>query len=404
MPASIPTDGRLVDLPARGASAAPGQDERLTRAEQLDALDAVLPFDRRDKLAEILTDDDIATLRHLVKSGAGENTLRALASDLAYIERWCQLATGSPLPWPAPEALILKFVAHHLWDPAEREKDPQHGMPDEVAEVLRAEKLLKVSGPHAPSSVRRRLANWSTLTRWRGVEGLFSSSSVRDAVRLAVRAANRPRQRKSNKAVTASVLLKLLSTCETDRLIDLRDTALLLVAFAAGGRRRSEMASLRVEQLIDEAPVRADPKDENSPLLPCLTIALGRTKRSNSDDGKSVVLIGRPVMELKAWLKRAGITTGAVFRKIDQWGNVDRRPLTPQSVNLILKSRVRRAGLDMAAFSAHGLRSGFMTESANLGIPLVETMQQSLHKSVTQAAGYYNDAERKLGRAVRVLI
>lgn len=44
----------------------------------------------------------------------GENTLRALASDLAYLEGWAQAATGAPLPWPAPESLALKYVAHHL--------------------------------------------------------------------------------------------------------------------------------------------------------------------------------------------------------------------------------------------------------------------------------------------------
>jgi hypothetical protein len=47
----------------------------------------------------------------------GASTLRALASDLGYLEAWCALATDAPLPWPAPESLLLKFVAHHLWDP-----------------------------------------------------------------------------------------------------------------------------------------------------------------------------------------------------------------------------------------------------------------------------------------------
>jgi hypothetical protein len=42
------------------------------------------------------------------------------------------------------------------------------------------------------------------------------------------------------------------------------------------------------------------------------------------------------------------------------------------------------------------------TEAANRGIPLPEAMQQSLHKSVAQAAGYYNDNERKMGRAARL--
>ncbi len=73
----------------------------LKRAEELDALDAILPFDRRDQLAELLTDDGVATLKHLAKEGMGANTLRALASDVAYLEIGCALSTGAPLPCPA---------------------------------------------------------------------------------------------------------------------------------------------------------------------------------------------------------------------------------------------------------------------------------------------------------------
>ena len=178
-------------------------------------------------------------------------------------------ATGSPLPWPAPEALALKFVAHHLWDPVRRDTDPDHGMPDNIAAVLRAEGLLRAEGPHAPATVRRRLSSWATLHHWKGVAGPFRSPALRSAIRLAVRATARPRTRKSEKAVTADVLETLLATCASDRLVDARDAALLLVAFASGGRRRSEVAGLRVEQLIAEAPVPADPSDPKSAALPC---------------------------------------------------------------------------------------------------------------------------------------
>ncbi|MBA8821862.1 hypothetical protein FHW00_004221 [Ochrobactrum sp. P6BSIII] len=89
----------------------------ISRAETLDTIAAVLPMNRRDMLAGILTDEDVETLRHLVNEGMGENTLRALTSDLAHLEAWSMAATGSPLPFPAPEALLLKFVAHHLWRP-----------------------------------------------------------------------------------------------------------------------------------------------------------------------------------------------------------------------------------------------------------------------------------------------
>jgi hypothetical protein len=61
-------------------------DPETRRALQLDALSAILPMERRDRLAELLTDDDVATLKHLAPEGMGENTLRALASDLAYLE------------------------------------------------------------------------------------------------------------------------------------------------------------------------------------------------------------------------------------------------------------------------------------------------------------------------------
>ncbi|MDX1063384.1 tyrosine-type recombinase/integrase [Sinorhizobium medicae] len=374
------------------------------RAEELDALDAILPIDRRDQLAALLTDDDVATLKHLASEGVGENTLRALASDLGYLEAWCQLATGSPLPWPAPEALLLKFVAHHLWDPVKRAEDPAHGMPAEVEAGLRAERLLRADGPHAPGTVRRRLTSWSILTRWRGLTGAFGAPSLKSALRLAVKASNRPRQRKSKKAVTVDILAKLLQACAGDRPVDLRDHALLLTAFASGGRRRSEVAALRVEDLADEEPVRADPSDKTSPPLPCLSIRLGRTKTTTADENEHVLLIGRPVAALKTWLAEALIKNGPVFRRIDQWGNIDLRALTPQSVNLILKARCEQAGLDPVLFSAHGLRSGYLTEAANRGIPLPEAMQQSLHKSVTQAASYYNNAERRNGRAARLIV
>ncbi len=376
----------------------------LRRAEALDTLAAILPFDRRDKLAELLTEDDVATLKHLATQGMGDNTLRALASDLAYLEAWCGLATGAPLPWPAPPALLLKFVAHHLWDPAKREVDAAHGMPAEVEEGLRRSGLLRSVGPHAPDTVRRRLTCWSILTRWRGVTGFFTDPSLKSALRLAVRAAARPRKRKSRNAVTGEVMALLVATCAGDSLTDTRDRALLLTAFASGGRRRSELVSLRIEDIVEEEPVRETPGDQNSPLLPCLTLRLGRTKTTDAEDDARILMIGQPVTALKQWLRAAGIEDGAVFRRIDQWGNIDRRALSAQSVNLILKTRCRKAGLDPDRFSAHGLRSGYLTEAANRGVPLPEAMQQSLHKSVAQAASYYNDQERRQGKAARVIV
>ena len=58
--------------------------------------------------------------------------------------------------------------------------------------------------------------------------------------------------------------------------------------------------------------------------------------------------------------------------------------------------------MDAIELSAHGLQSGYLSETVRRGIPLVEAMQQSQHRSVQQAASYYNEVERQLGRAARV--
>lgn len=369
------------------------------RAETLDTIAAVLPMNRRDMLADILSDEDVETLRHLVNEGMGENTLRALTSDLAYLEAWSIATTSGPLPFPAPEALLLKFVAHHLWRPQQREIDPNHGMPINVEEELRQRGFLRVSGPHAPSTVRRRLANWSTLTRWRGLEGSFSSPAVKSAIRLAVRAINRPRARKSANAITDDILTKLLATCSEGDLTDIRDRAILMVAFASGGRRRSEIAGLRTEQLVKQTPVTA----ENGAPLPSLAMHLSRTKTSGADHNEIVYLTGRPVEALTRWLEAAKIDKGSVFRKIDRWGNVSARALEPSTVNRIVKKRAQMAGLKPEEFSAHGLRSGYLTEAANRGIPLPEAMEQSRHRSVQQASEYYNNAKPRSGHASRLL-
>ena len=93
---------------------------------------------------------------------------------------------------------------------------------------------------------------------------------------------------------------------------------------------------------------------------------------------------------------------GPILRAIDRRDSVEEKALTPQSINLIVKRRCAMAGLEPEAFSAHGLRAGYLTEAAWQGIALPEAMQQSQHRSVQQAASYYNEGERAQGRAARL--
>ncbi|WP_051956139.1 tyrosine-type recombinase/integrase [Beijerinckia mobilis] len=372
------------------------------RALALDSLRIILPPARREQMAELLSEDEIATLKHLAREGTPDNTLRALASDLAYLEAWAQAATGTPLPWPASEALLLRFLAHHLWDPVKRAEDPGHGMPEAIATALRAQDLLRSAGPHSPATVERRLASWTTLHRRHGVIGPFQEPRFREALRLAVRAAKRPRHRKSTKPVTRDILDLLLATCSGDKLADVRDRALLHVAFAAGGRLRSEVARLRVEDLVERPPVPADPAHPKGAVLPCLAWRLGTTKNTTHEQDVSVLMIGQPVEALRLWCAAAQIDEGPIFRAIDRFERVGMRPLSGNSVNEILKARCRAAGLDPKDFSAHGLRSGYLTEAARRGIPIQEAMRQSGHSSIQQAAAYYNEVEMEKGQATRM--
>lgn len=59
--------------------------------------------------------------------------------------------------------------------------------------------------------------------------------------------------------------------------MDVRDRDLLLLALASGGRRRSELAALRIQDVTD--PVRADQDTLSSPSL-----SPGRTKTTTNDD------------------------------------------------------------------------------------------------------------------------
>ncbi|MGA2841897.1 MAG: hypothetical protein ABSG18_17265 [Steroidobacteraceae bacterium] len=61
----------------------------------------------------------------------------------------------APLVWPASETTVLRFIAHHLWDQEQREKNPELGMPEMVADLLRVEGRLKSTSPHARAASGR---------------------------------------------------------------------------------------------------------------------------------------------------------------------------------------------------------------------------------------------------------
>ncbi len=325
---------------ARSSAAAPSRQSVDPARRSLKGLEGLIPYSQHDRLSGLLSDTDLATLRHLVTTGIGVNTLRALTSDLAYLERWSLAATGEALPWPAGRDLILKFIAHHLWDPVRRESDPNHGMPEDVQAALRREGALRTNArmPQHGQAPSGPLAHLAPVARRRGGirrrPGALSTAPRQSRL-------GPPTLPQSERALTGDVIEALLRTCWMNRPIDLRDRAILLLAFGSGGRRRSEVAGFRVEDVRFEADLSVGP---DSPPLPAASLRLGRTKTTDAGEGAIAWLVGKPVEALKTWMTVARIEKGPLFRPIDQWGHVGSGALSPQAINLIVKKRVALAG------------------------------------------------------------
>lgn len=88
-----------------------------------------------------------------------------------------------------------------------------------------------------------------------------------------------------------------------------------------------------------------------------------------------------------------------MFRRIDRWGRTGTTALDPQSVNAVLKRRCALAGLQPGPV----LGSRAQVRVHDGGVSLREAMRLSQHRSVQQAARYFNEAELDRGLAVRLI-
>ena len=258
------------------------------------------------------------------------------------------------IPCPRPPQKACSSSPTTFGTPPKRESDTRHGLLPDVAGSLHVEGPLRVDDPHAPLDGSASSVELGAPAS-KGHEGPFASPALRSARRLAVRATGRQCKRKSERTVTRDIPDRFVATCASDRLVDTRDLAILMVAFASGDRRRSKVGRLRFEQLQEEPPVPVDPADPDSTPLPYLVICLGRTRMTSADDEAKVFLVVAPVAVVKEWLQRAEIPKGPTFRAVDRLGSVGDRALTPQSINLILKRRCAAAGKPRGRFlTSHG--------------------------------------------------
>ena len=270
-----------------------------------------------------------ASVRKYVDAALADNTLRAYRADLKHFMAWGGVIPSSP-------AQVAMYIAHH-------------------ATIL------------ASTTLTRRLV---AIAQAHVAQG-FESPTTSELVRSTLQGVRRSR----NSAVRQVAPLQKAHVLQMVRglhgLRGLRDTALLLIGFASA-LRRSELVSLDVEDVrfSDEGTI----------------IRLRRSKTDQESRGREIAIPrvrGRycPTRVVQAWLEAADIQSGALFRRVNRYDQVQVQRLTAQSVALIVKGRAAAAGLDPAVLAGHSLRAGFVTNAARRGASLASIREQTGHTS-----------------------
>ena len=94
------------------------------------------------------------------------------------------------------------------------------------------------------------------------------------------------------------------------------------------------------------------------------------------------------------------MNSGYIFRQINKGGGIGEK-LSAVSINKIIKSRCILAGLS-EEFTAHSLRSGFVTEAARQNIPIAETMLMTGHQNINTLIGYYREGNVLESKAAKL--
>lgn len=309
-----------------------------------------------------------------VVEGTPPNTARSYASALRYWAAWYGLRYGKSFgDQPVSVAVASQFVLDHL------ERKSKDGLrielPSDVDTRLVELRAKAKLGALTHATVSHRLA---VLAKWHRLEG-WDSPTDDHRLKTLMAKARRAQARRGisvhkKTALVAEPLQALLATC-TDGLRGIRDRALLLVAWSGGGRRRSEVIGLQVEDLrrIDGST---------------WVYALGATKTDVTGIRREKPLRGEAVVALEAWLDAAKLAEGPLFRRLHRNERIGERAMTADHVARMVKRRARLAGIE-GDWAGHSLRSGFVTEAGRQGVPLGEVMAMTEHRSVGTVMGYF---------------
>lgn len=310
---------------------------------------ASTPAEAQARMVEITRLADKAN--RLRRKSRAANTLDAYDKDWRRFTGWCEGLALEPLP--AMAEVVALYVADH-------------------------------QETHKASTIRRWLAGISVRHQREGHPTPTTDVVVRETLKgLTNEQVQELAMTVTRKAPARTVeLRKMIATLDLDRLIGLRDRAILLVGYA-GAFRRSEVVRFdlgHVQERVDGLAI---------------TIPWSKTKQDTPEEvgipyGSDPATC--PVRAWRGWLAKSGIVDGPPFRPIDRHGRMGDGRLSGWAVAQIVKRTAKAAGYDPAIFAGHSLRAGHITNAAENDVPERDIMRQSRHQSIPVMRQYIRSA------------
>jgi integrase len=296
------------------------------------------------------------------------NTRRAYEFELACYGSWCSRHGVCPVP---AEPRGLRAYLQEL---------------SEIGRALEDVPKGKPRGPLGYSGLMRTLAAICRSHTRSGHRSPWNDPLITETRETLARLKGMaPKKQKRDVGIVGEALLIRVCDLISDDLRGLRDRAMILVGWAGGGRRQSEIAAARIEHF--------------KPVEGGIEWRIPRSKADQTGKGLVVALTPAadeqycPVRSLGRWLAASGIESGPVFRGVDmQTGKLMSAALAPKGVARRIQFYARRLGLDPADFGGHSLRSGFITTAYKLGKKPLDIMRSTGHRSMHEMEKYIRRA------------
>jgi site-specific recombinase XerD len=285
-------------------------------------------------------------LQKLLEAAQAKNTARVYASGWKHFATWCRKEGRDALP--ASPATVQLYIAAH--QDIHKVATIQH----RLIAIAAKHKQAQLQSPVQDPEVSRTMKG---LRRTKGVV---------------------PQQKRALLTADLQEILAQLPKGPAGT----RDRALLLLGYA-GALRRSEIAAL------DHRDVEFHGDG--------MTLTLRKSKTDQEGAGRRIgIPFGQhpntcPVRCLKKWMERSERYDGAIFRRIDQYGNVLSARLSPQGIAIVCKRAAGKAGIPQEEIGGHSLRAGFATQAAMNGATELQIMQQTGHRSLAMVRRYIRE-------------